>query len=94
MDEKWFYSTVVRKHNKYIPFLGMEKPTFLRVNKKNHLYKEMYICSTAYIPNDNNITTGGLSFTLSCERVGHFGAAKKIPIVGYTQMMVHIRTRD
>ena len=77
MDEKRFYSTVVRKFNKYVPVLGMEKPTFLRVNKKNHLYKEMYICSTAYIPNDNNISTGGLSYTLSCERVGHFVPAKK-----------------
>ena len=77
MDEKWFYSTVVRKNNKYVPFLGMEKPTYHRVNKKSHLHKEMFICSTGYLPNDNNIETGGLSFTLSCERVGHYTPAKK-----------------
>ena len=77
MDKKWFYSTVKRKNNKYVPFLGMEKPTYHRVNKKSHLDKEMYICSTAFLPSDNNIASGGLSFCLSCERVGHYTPARK-----------------
>ena len=47
------------------------------MNKKSHLHKEMYICSTAFLPSDNNIASGGLSFCLSCERVGHYTPPRK-----------------
>lgn len=77
MDEKWFFSTVVRRHRKFIPFLGMEKPTYHRVHKKSHLNKEMNICSSAFMPHDNDIASGGLSYTLSCQRVGHYAKALK-----------------
>ena len=37
----------------------------------------MFICSTAFLPNDNNIKSGGLSYLISCERVGHYTPAQK-----------------
>ena len=37
----------------------------------------MYICTTAYLVTDNEITKGGLGFKISMERVGRMLAAKK-----------------
>jgi hypothetical protein len=37
----------------------------------------MVICSTAILPNNNDISSGGLSFKLSCERVGRLLPAQK-----------------
>ena len=71
------FTALSLEKNKYVPFLGMEKPTHHCVHKQSHLQKEMFICSTAFLPNDNNISSGGLLFKLSCERVGHFVEAKK-----------------
>ena len=49
MDEKWFFSIVVRHNLKYIPFLGIE-PMQHSVQHKLHIDKTMGIASTAFVP--------------------------------------------
>ena len=77
MDEKWFYSVVVRDKNKFVPFLGMKEKATNAVQHKSHIHKEMYIATTAYLPHDNDMTKGGLAFKVSLERVGKMLPAKR-----------------
>ena len=77
MDEKWFLSVVVRRQNKFVPFLGMANKVSYSVQHKSHIHKEMYICSTGYLPHNNDITSGGEAFKISMERVGKMVEAKK-----------------
>jgi hypothetical protein len=55
MDEKWFYGIVVWKHNKRVPFLGVE-PVSHSVHHKTHIHKTMAIATTAFLPFDNDMT--------------------------------------
>jgi hypothetical protein len=61
---KWFYAIVVRNNKKQIPFLGVE-PVQHSVFNKLHIYKEMAICTTAFLPHDNDISNGGIAFKVS-----------------------------
>ena len=61
MDEKWFYAIVTRRNNKCIPFLGIE-PVNHSCHHKSHIYKVMGICSTGFVPIDNDMTKGHRSF--------------------------------
>jgi hypothetical protein len=76
MDEKWFYAIVIRKNNKSIPALGVE-PVQHNIQHKSHIYKEMMIASTAFLPHDNDMTKGGAAFKLNLVRVGRKQPAKK-----------------
>ena len=61
MDEKWFYAIVTRRNNKSIPFMGIE-PVNHSCQHKSHIYKVMGICSTGFVPIDNDMTKGHRSF--------------------------------
>ena len=69
MDEKWFWSIVVRRNLKCIPVLGIE-PVQHGVQHKSHLDKTMGIASTGFIPTNNDITKGGVAHLVSLTRVG------------------------
>ena len=79
MDEKWFYGVEVRKNNKYVPFLGTE-PVIFHVRHKNHIYKVMNICTTAYLHFNNDMTAGGLAYKVCCVRVGKAKEEKKVTV--------------
>ena len=69
MDEKWFWSIVVRRNNKSIPMLGI-KPVVHSVHHKNHIEKTMGIVAVAYAPKQNDWKQGGTPFTVSLVRAG------------------------
>ena len=69
MDEKWFWSIVVRRNLKCIPVLGIE-PVQHGVQHKSHLDKMMGIASTGFIPTNNDITKGGVAHLVSLTCVG------------------------
>ena len=69
MDEKWFWSIVVRQNLKCIPVLGIE-PVQHGVQHKSHLDKTMGIASTGFIPTNNDITKGGVAHLVSLTHVG------------------------
>ena len=78
MDEKWFYAIVVRRNNKFVQFLGMEEKDISHmVQKKQHIRKEMFICTTGYLPHNNDVASGGLSYKITMERVGQMIPAKR-----------------
>jgi hypothetical protein len=49
---------VIRKHLKYIPYLGVE-PVIHGVQHKSHIDKTMAIASTAFVPRNNGMEKGG-----------------------------------
>ena len=69
MDEKWFWSIVVRRFKKSIPMLGVE-PVIHSVQHKNHLDKTMGICAVAIVPHDNDLRKGGDGYMVSLVRAG------------------------
>ena len=69
MDEKWFWSIVVRRNKKSIPMLGIE-PVIHSVQHKNHLEKTMAIVAVGFVPKDNDWMKGGDGFTVSLVRAG------------------------
>ena len=75
MDEKWFWSIIVRQNLKYIPFLSIE-PVHHAVQHKSHLDIIMGIASTAFVPWNNNIETGGDVHLVSLTRFGQMVKAK------------------
>ena len=77
MDEKWFYSVAVRNKNKFVPFLGMQNKVSSTVQHKSHIHKEMLICTTAYLPHNNDMERGGMAYKVSMERVGKLLPAKR-----------------
>ena len=76
MDEKWFYAIVVRQNNKYVPYLCVE-PAPNTVHHKSHVAKVMCLCTTAFLPFKNDITSGGTAKRVDFERVGRMQKAKK-----------------
>lgn len=76
MDEKWFWTLVVRKFLKCVPFLGVE-PIVHGVQSKTNLDKKMVIASITNIPHNNDIQAGGQSFLLNLTRVGRMVPAEK-----------------
>ena len=55
----------------------MEENVSYAVQHKSYICKEMFICTTAYLPQCNDITKGGLAFKVSMERVGYLLAASR-----------------
>ena len=45
--------------------------------QKSHPHNEIFVCSTGLVPHDDNIASGGSSFLLACERVGHYAPARR-----------------
>ena len=76
MDEKWFWSIVIRRNLKSVPFFGIE-PVQHGVQHKSHLEKIMGIASTAFAPEGNDITKGGRAFLVSLVRVGRMVEAPR-----------------
>ena len=76
MDEKWFYAIRTRSNCKVLTSIGLE-PSDYRAHHKSHIGKEMYVVTTAYVLNDNDITRGGTAIPVSCVRVGKYVKAKK-----------------
>jgi hypothetical protein len=59
-DEKWFYTIVVRTHNKCVPVLGVF-PVKQSVHHKSHIEKIIALATTGFPPHDNNIEKGGVA---------------------------------
>jgi hypothetical protein len=76
MDEKWFYAIVVRTNNKFVPALGCV-PTEHAIHHQSHIYTVMVIASTAFLPHNNDIESGGIGFKISFERVGQMIPASR-----------------
>ena len=76
MDEKWFYAVNTHCNNKVMTSIGMEAHN-VYVQHKSHIAKEMYVVCTAFLPTDNDITKGGVTVPIACERVGRMIAAQK-----------------
>lgn len=58
MDEKWFYAVRTRANCKVLTSIGLEAFDY-RAHHKNHVGKEMYVCVTAYVLNENDISGPG-----------------------------------
>lgn len=76
MDEKWFWSIVVRNNLKSVPFLGIE-PVIHGIQNASHLDKGMVIASTAFAPQNNDYRQGGEAYLVSLTRVGKMVKAEK-----------------
>lgn len=76
MDEKWFYACRSRGHNKVLTSIGLF-PSNYYVHHKSHVNKQMFICATAFIPYENDITRGGEAIPISLIRVGEEGVWEK-----------------
>jgi hypothetical protein len=76
MDEKWFWSIVVRRNLKCAPFLGAE-PAQRGVQHESHLEKVMGIASTAFAPEGNGFAKGGLAFLVNLVHVGRVAPAAR-----------------
>ena len=76
MDEKWFFSLVARRHQKNVPFLGCT-PKAHGVHHKNHIGKVLGLCTTGYMPINNNVLEGGQAIKIHIQRAGGLEKAKK-----------------
>lgn len=75
-DEKWFYAAVARANNKVLTSIGLE-PVDYYTRHKSHIHKEMYAAFTAFAPNENDITKGGIPIPVDCVRIGRMLPAKR-----------------
>ena len=76
IDEKWFYSLVIRMHNKCVPALGVQG-VFNRIHHKNSIDKTLAICACAFVPRENDMRKGGNAHKLTITRCGGMVEAKK-----------------
>jgi hypothetical protein len=76
MYEKWFFELVVWKFNKYVPIYGVASANHA-IRHKSHMEKTMVICSSAFIPFNNNMEGGGSAYKLAFDPVGYIGKATK-----------------
>ena len=76
IDEKWFYSLVIRRHGKVVPELGVS-PYHHRIHHKNSVDKLLVICAVGYAPIDNDPRSGGLGYKIQMSRAGGKVKAKK-----------------
>ena len=76
IDEKWFYSLVVRLFNKCVPQLGVQ-PVHNRIHHKNSLDKTMGICTVAIAPHNNDLRNGGEAKKITMTRCGGYETAKR-----------------
>ena len=66
----------------------MEDNVSHHLQHENHVHKEMHISTTAYLPLKYDITSSGMAFKMSMERVGQMLAAKTV-IKVFTEMTKH-----
>ena len=68
-DEKWFFSLVIRSHQKCVPFYGVG-PVFHHVHHRNHIEKILGLCTTAFLPFDNDFQKGRRALKIDLQRAG------------------------
>ena len=76
IDEKWFYSLVIRKFNKCVPEFGVEG-VWNRIHHKNSIDKILCICAIAFIPINNDMRQGGTAEKITITRAGGNEKAQK-----------------
>ena len=77
MDKKWFYAVRTRCNTKVCTSIGLELADYY-CHHKNHIGKEIYICATAFVLNQNNdITKGGIAVPIAMIHVGKMVQATK-----------------
>ena len=76
IDEKWFYSLVIRMNNKLVPVWGVQG-VWNRIHHKNAIDKILAICAMAFAPIDNDIRKGGRAKKLTITRSGGMKTAQK-----------------
>ena len=76
IDEKWFYSLVIRLHNKVVPLFGVS-PVFHRIHHKDNMDKLLAICAIGIAPIDNDLRKGGRGLKICITRSGGNVAASK-----------------
>ena len=76
IDEKWFYSLVIRRHNKVVPFFGCA-PVYHRIHHKNNTDKLLVICVVGFAPTNNDMRSGGIGYKILMTRCGGMVQAKK-----------------
>ena len=76
MDEKWFFAIAVRKNNKHVPALAV-CPAPNTVQHKSHIEKVMGLCTTGFLPFNNDIEKGGVSIKIDFERAGRMEKATR-----------------
>ena len=69
IDEKWFYSLVVRMNQKSVPTYGV-KCVWNHIHHKNNIEKILCICAMAFLPNDNDMRKGGRAEKICMTRAG------------------------
>ncbi len=60
IDEKWFYTLVIRKYNKCVPAFEVQG-VWNRIHHKNSIDKILAICAMAFVPLDNDLRKGGIA---------------------------------
>ena len=76
IDEKWFFSLVLRKFGKVAPFFGCQ-PVYNRIHHKNSVDKLLVVCAHAFAPFDNDLRKGGTAYKLKMTRCGGMVKAQK-----------------
>jgi hypothetical protein len=76
LDEKWFYSLVVRSHNKWVPFFGVS-PNYHNQHTKNSAEKILCIACAGFLPKDNEPRNGGESVLIDITRAGRMEIARR-----------------
>jgi hypothetical protein len=75
MDEKWFYCIIIWKNNKEVPYYSCF-PVQHHVHHKSHINKVMALASTAFLPHNNNMGSGGVAFKVCLARARQMEAAQ------------------
>ena len=75
-DEKWFYAIVVRTHNKYVPYLAVV-PAANKTHHRSHVDKVMCLCTTGFLPKNNDIEEGGTAIKIDFDRAGRMQRASR-----------------
>ena len=75
MDEKLFYTVVMRSNYKVLTFIGLVSVDYY-AHRKHCIGKEIYSVIPAFIFNDNDFTKGWKAIPITCVRVGLMVKAK------------------
>jgi len=76
IDEKWFYSLVIRRYNKVVPEFEVH-PVFHRIHHKDNMDKLLAICAIGFAPTNNDIRSGGRGYKILITRCGGMVEATK-----------------
>ena len=75
-DEKWFYSLVIRKFQKCVPEYGVGR-TYHHVHHRNHIDKILGLCTTGFLPFENDFVKGGRGVKIHMQRAGGWISAER-----------------